>query len=73
MDEVTGENGLDMAFFMITNVLDGCSEVLCGGKNAVQTLSMAFNVQPAGESVHLDGVVSRKKQLFPVIMEALQQ
>ena len=73
IDEVTGENGLDMAFFMITNVLDGCSEVLCGGKNAVQTLSMAFNVQPAGESVHLDGVVSRKKQLFPVIMEALQQ
>ncbi len=73
IDEVTGENGLDMAFFMITNVLDGCSEVLCGGKNAVQTLSMAFNVQPTGDSVHLDGVVSRKKQLFPVIMEALQQ
>lgn len=73
INEVTGENGLDMAYFMITNVPAGSSEVLCGGKNAVQTLSMAFNVQPFGESVYLEGVVSRKKQLLPIIMEALQQ
>ena len=70
---VTGDNGMDMVFFMITNVLDGGSEVLCSGKNASATISQAFNVGTTDDSVYLDGVVSRKKQMLPAIMEALQQ
>lgn len=37
------------------------------------TISQAFNVGTTDDSVYLDGVVSRKKQMLPAIMEALQQ
>ncbi len=66
------EYGLNMTFFMITNVLDESSYVVCSGNNAVSTISRAFNVQAQDNTVFLKGVVSRKKQILPAIMETLQ-
>jgi manganese-dependent inorganic pyrophosphatase len=64
--------GLNMTFFMITNVLDESSRVVCSGNNAVSTLCRAFNTEAQGDTVFLPGVVSRKKQILPAIMETLQ-
>jgi manganese-dependent inorganic pyrophosphatase len=64
--------GLNMTFFMITNVLDESSRVVCSGNNAVGTLCRAFNTETQDDTVFLPGVVSRKKQILPAIMEALQ-
>jgi manganese-dependent inorganic pyrophosphatase len=61
-----------MTFFMITNVLDESSRVVCSGNNAVSTLCRAFNTEAQGDTVFLPGVVSRKKQILPAIMETLQ-
>ncbi len=66
------EYGLNMTFFMITNVLDESSYVVCSGNNAVGTISRAFNVEAQDNTVFLKGVVSRKKQILPTIMETLQ-
>lgn len=66
------EYGLNMTFFMITNVLDESSYVVCSGNNAVGTISRAFNVETQDNTVFLKGVVSRKKQILPAIMETLQ-
>lgn len=66
------EYGLNMTFFMITNVLDESSYVVCSGNNAVGTISRAFNVEAQDNTVFLKGVVSRKKQILPAIMETLQ-
>jgi manganese-dependent inorganic pyrophosphatase len=64
--------GLNMTFFMITNVLDESSRVVCSGNNAVSTLCRAFNTEAQEDTVFLPGVVSRKKQILPAIMETLQ-
>lgn len=66
------EYGLNMTFFMITNVLDESSYIVCSGNNAVNTISRAFNVSARENTVFLKGVVSRKKQVLPAVMEALQ-
>lgn len=65
--------GLDMAFFMITNVLTESSEVVCFGNNSTQIITNSFSTMSDGNVVSLKGVVSRKKQLLPAIMEELQQ
>ena len=65
--------GLDMAFFMITNVLTESSEVICFGNNSTQIITNSFSTVSDSNVVSLKGVVSRKKQLLPAIMEELQQ
>jgi manganese-dependent inorganic pyrophosphatase len=73
IESVVGESGIDMAFFMLTDIMAESSDVICAGKNASNLLANAFSVESTGNSLYLKGVVSRKKQLFPTIMEALQQ
>ncbi|MDO5402069.1 MAG: putative manganese-dependent inorganic diphosphatase [Eubacteriales bacterium] len=73
IENAVGQGGNHMAFFMLTNIMTESSEVLCAGRNAAELLAGAFNVDIRDKCVILKGVVSRKKQLFPAIMEALQQ
>lgn len=64
---------LNMIFFMLTNILTESSEMLCAGPEAREKLINAFDLRSEMEELHLKGVVSRKKQLVPPIVEALQQ
>lgn len=66
-------HGNDLVFLMLTNIMTESSEVICAGKNAAELLAGAFNVDRTDKCVILKGVVSRKKQFFPAVMEALQQ
>ena len=45
----------------------------CAGNNANAVIYQAFGVEVKDACVKLQGVVSRKKQFFPAIVEALQQ
>ncbi|WP_092326033.1 putative manganese-dependent inorganic diphosphatase [Butyrivibrio sp. YAB3001] len=74
LDSVADDDGLDMLFFMLTNIIDESSEVVYSGAKAQHTLNAAFGINETGKnSAYLRGVVSRKKQLLPSIVETIQQ
>lgn len=64
---------LDMVFFMLTNIIEESTELLCYGKGAKKQVIDAFDLPADTEVVRLDGVVSRKKQLIPAFVISLQQ
>ncbi|MCI8453942.1 MAG: putative manganese-dependent inorganic diphosphatase [Lachnospiraceae bacterium] len=73
------QHNVDMMFFMLTNILSECTSLVCVGQGAEQLVATAFHlndgdaVEKIDGIVRLPGVVSRKKQLAPQIMLALQQ
>lgn len=74
ISSVTGEAGIDMAYLMLTDIMSETSYILFAGKNSENVLKQAFNLDAiSGNCAVLEGVVSRKKQFFPSIMEVLQQ
>ena len=74
------QHEIDMMFFMLTNILTESTDLICTGQGAEQLIANAFHVKDedmenvSGQTgiVKLPGVVSRKKQLAPQIMMALQ-
>ena len=64
---------LDMIFFMLTNIVEETTELLCSGKNAKEQMLQAFDLPSDIEEIRLNGVVSRKKQLIPTFVVSLQQ
>lgn len=73
MEKAFKEHGVDMLFFMLTNIMDESTLLLVKGAEAVSTIQNAFGVVLKDNAVTLEHVVSRKKQLIPPIMTALQQ
>lgn len=73
MDKVREQDGVDLLFFMVTNILKESSDVLFSGNGAEILLEAGFNVTSKDhKSVYLPGVVSRKKQMVPLITESMQ-
>ncbi len=67
------ETGLDMIFFLLTDIIGENSEVLFDGKEAQWTIENAFTCVPEDDSrALLPGVVSRKKQFLPAVLEIMQ-
>ncbi|WP_026660314.1 putative manganese-dependent inorganic diphosphatase [Butyrivibrio sp. AC2005] len=74
LDEIMTSDGLDMIFFMMTNILTESSIVAFEGNKAENIIDAGFHVSAGSDNIALlKGVVSRKKQLLPTIVEALQQ
>lgn len=75
------EHGVDMMFFMLTNILNESTILLYEGAGALSMLTNAFHLEEnteeardsASGTVELPGVVSRKKQLIPMFMSAMQE
>lgn len=67
------EQGLDMVFFMLTSILDESTDLLFDGNGAEQLAETAFRGEISKQSTYLPGIVSRKKQLIPALMIAMQQ
>ena len=64
------EHGVDMIFFMLTNILTESTSLLCEGEGAEDLIRLAFHMENTSDDaeanvVELPGVVSRKKQLIP--------
>ena len=63
---------LPMVFYMFTDVKSQVTEMLYYGAGAQEVLERAFNVTPNNGIAVLPGIVSRKKQVVPSLMSALQ-
>lgn len=71
MEKAIENHGVRMIFFMLTNILDESTELLYKGNGSKEAIQNAFKITIDG-SVILKGLVSRKKQLIPALMSALQ-
>lgn len=73
MKHECGKNGVSMVFFMLTNILEESSEILCYGDGSGRLVEESFEVKEKNGGYMLPGVVSRKKQLIPAFIGTLQQ
>ncbi|MCR1840189.1 putative manganese-dependent inorganic diphosphatase [Murimonas intestini] len=73
LEKALGTHGESMLFFMLTDIIHESTELLCYGGESEELVEEAFHKAPQDCSVVLPGVVSRKKQLIPAFMNALQQ
>ena len=62
--------GVDMLFFMLTDILDESTDLLVAGAGADEAAAKAFTSAEEGR-LYLKGCVSRKKQIIPQLTEAL--
>ena len=67
-----GRHGISRVYFMLTNIMDESSDVIYYGEGSEEMGKIAFQQEPEDECFHLKGVVSRKKQMIPAMMEAAQ-
>lgn len=67
-----GRHGVTRVYFMLTNIIEESSELLYYGDGSEEMAKAAFGIEPDKGSFYLKGVVSRKKQLIPALMEAAQ-
>ncbi len=68
---VVEEKGLELFLFVVTDILTNDSVGLAIGK-AANVVEKAYNVSLENNTATLKGVVSRKKQIVPVLTEAFQ-
>ena len=73
LEKAANANRLDMVYFMLTNIIEESTELLCYGKRAKEQVIEAFDLPADTQEIHLEGVVSRKKQLIPTFVVSLQQ
>ncbi|AZV41494.1 manganese-dependent inorganic pyrophosphatase [Peribacillus asahii] len=69
INKVIDEKGLDLFFFVVTDILNNDSVGLALGKEA-SAVEKAYNVSLTNNAATLKGVVSRKKQIVPVLTDA---
>lgn len=65
------EHGLNIIYFMFTNIISESTEVIFVGNNADSIIEEAFNTKIENDSITLKGVVSRKKQFIPALIETI--
>ena len=73
LPKVLEAHNLNMIYFMLTDILAESTELLCVGTGARGIALSAFDLPDNSKSLILKGVVSRKKQLIPVLVETMQQ
>lgn len=67
------ERKISMVFVMLTNILEENTYMICAGEGARELIFNAYHVHEEDGYYLLKGVVSRKKQLIPMFMSALQE
>lgn len=65
------DNGLDLFFFVVTDILNNDSTAVAAGQVA-EAAAKAFGADIVNGRIALPGVVSRKKQIVPVLTDSLQ-
>ena len=67
-----GRHGVSRVYFMLTDIMEQSTELLFYGEGSEEMAVNAFKIEPKDGTIYLKGVVSRKKQLIPPLMEAAQ-
>lgn len=68
MEKSIAENGLDIFMFVITDIVNSTSKAIVLG-NSASIAEKAYNEKIENNIIELKGVVSRKKQIVPVMTE----
>jgi len=68
MNEIIDEEGLDLFMLLITDIVNSNSQVIALGKNA-SLVEKAYGVKLEDNTALLEGIVSRKKQVVPIMTE----
>lgn len=71
MENFCASSGYSLVMLLVTDILEQGSEVLYTGE-AKELVAKAFNVELEDNSIYLEGVVSRKKQVIPFISRAAE-
>ncbi|MCD8502037.1 MAG: manganese-dependent inorganic pyrophosphatase [Bacillaceae bacterium] len=72
ISKTIAERELDLFMFVVTDILNSDSVVLALGSKA-NVVEKAYNVTLENNTALLKGIVSRKKQIVPVITEAMNE
>ena len=70
-DRIAKEN-IDLFVFVVTDILEANSQVIVLG-NRTDIFERAFDVKLIGNTTILKGIVSRKKQILPAILEGIDK
>ena len=73
MKGVLGEKRLDMVYVMLTDILEESSKVIFEGHEAGKILAEAFEKEEDEQGILLEGIVSRKKQMIPTLINAMAE
>ena len=68
MEKIIEEEDLDLFMLLITDIVNSNSQVIALGKDAA-LVEKAYGVKLEDNTVLLEGVVSRKKQVVPIMTE----
>lgn len=69
MNKIIEDEGLDLFMLLITDIVNSNSQVIALGKDAT-LVEKAYDVKLEDNTVLLEGVVSRKKQVVPIMTES---
>jgi manganese-dependent inorganic pyrophosphatase len=71
---VLGEKNVSMVFMLLTDIFKETSELIMYGGNSEDIIKRAFfGGEDLPETIMLNGVVSRKKQFIPPVMQAIEE
>lgn len=70
MESVAKKNKMEFAMLLLTDVINATSEVFVAGPHP-EYVAEAFKVDLVEQQASLPGIISRKKQVVPVITEVL--
>lgn len=70
LEQVIAQKELDLFLFVVTDIINSDSVIIALG-NESERAGSAFNVSLANNAALLKGIVSRKKQIVPVLTAAL--
>lgn len=73
MELMLGEKKLDMMFVMLTDIFNESTYLIYNGDGASSLAAEAFGCAESEEGLTLKGVVSRKKQLIPALINTLAE
>lgn len=69
---VCASKDISRLFVLLTNIPEGFSDVIFAGDGAETLLETAFEKQARNGIIHLNDIVSRKKQFVPELLQAMQ-
>jgi len=69
LEDLKGENGYLFSALMVTDIMEGGTQLLCVGD--CSPVHQAFDSRASNGVIDLPGVMSRKKQVAPVLLSVL--
>ena len=73
MEKMQVDKKIDMYFVMLTDILDESTYLIYTGQDAAAIAASAYSQPQNGQGLMLKGVVSRKKQLIPELINAINE